>query len=89
MMRTVKSAEEIERIHLASKLTDQSIQALAEGLKEGMREDEIPALIEPVYLKAGGYAGIHFISSMPMRESGLLRAVAISFQSEISREAMR
>jgi Xaa-Pro dipeptidase len=67
MMRTVRSPEEIERIRLASKLTDQSIRALAEGLRAGMREDEIPALIEPVYLKAGGYAGIHFMSSMPMR----------------------
>jgi Xaa-Pro dipeptidase len=67
MMRTIKSAAEIERIHTASKLTDRSIQAMAEGLKAGMREDEIPALIEPVYLKAGGYAGIHFMSSMPMR----------------------
>ena len=67
MMRTVKSAEEIERIRVASKLTDQSIHALAEGLREGIREDEIPAIIEPVYLKAGGYAGIHFMSSMPMR----------------------
>ena len=67
MMRTVRSAEEIERIRLASQLTDQSIQALAEGLGAGMREDEIPAIIEPVYLKAGGYAGIHFMSSMPMR----------------------
>lgn len=67
MMRTIKSPAEIERIHLASKLTDQSIQAMAEGLREGMREDEIPAVIEPVYLKAGGYAGIHFMSSMPMR----------------------
>lgn len=68
MLRTVRSAEEIERIRLASKLTDQSIQALAESLRPGMREDEIPAIIEPVYLKAGGYAGIHFMSSMPMRE---------------------
>ena len=68
MMRTIKSAEEIERIHTASKLTDRSIQAMAEGLKAGMREDEIPVLIEPVYLKAGGYAGIHFMSSMSMRE---------------------
>jgi Xaa-Pro dipeptidase len=68
MMRTIRSAEEIERIRLASKLTDQSIQALAENLRAGLREDEIPAIIEPVYLKAGGYAGIHFMSSMPMRE---------------------
>ena len=66
-MRTVRSAEEIERIRFASKLTDQSIQAIADGLREGMREDEIPAIIEPVYLKQGGYAGIHFMSSMPMR----------------------
>jgi Xaa-Pro aminopeptidase len=68
MMRTVRSAEEIERIHLASRLTDKSIQALSEGLRPGLREDEIPAIIEPVYLKAWGYAGIHFMSSMPMRD---------------------
>jgi Xaa-Pro dipeptidase len=68
MMRTVRSGEEIERIHHASRLTDQSIQALAESLREGLREDEIPVIIEPVYLKAGGYAGIHFMSSMPMRD---------------------
>ena len=68
MMRTIKSPEEVERIHMASKLTDQSIGALAKELKAGMREDEIPAIIEPVYLKQGGYAGIHFMSSMPMRE---------------------
>src|SRR5262245_49701002 len=67
MLRTVRSAEEIERIRLASKLTDQSIEALAENLHAGLREDELPAIIEPVYLKAGGYAGIHFMSSMPMR----------------------
>jgi Xaa-Pro dipeptidase len=68
MLRTIKSAAEIERIRFASKLTDDSMQSLAEGLKAGMREDEIPALIEPAYLKAGGYAGIHFMTSMPMRE---------------------
>jgi Xaa-Pro dipeptidase len=67
MMRTVRSAEEIDRIRVASKLTDQSIATLAQELREGMREDEIPAIIEPVYLKQGGYAGIHFMSSMPMR----------------------
>ena len=68
MLRTIKSQAEIERIHFASKLTDDSMQALADGLKPGMREDEIPALIEPAYLKAGGYAGIHFMTSMPMRD---------------------
>ncbi|HXG52941.1 MAG TPA: Xaa-Pro peptidase family protein [candidate division Zixibacteria bacterium] len=67
-MRTIRSAEEIERIRFASKLTDDSIRSLAEGLRAGMREDEIASLIEPVYLRQGGYAGIHFMSSMPMRE---------------------
>ena len=68
MLRTIKSEAEIERIRFASKLTDDSMRALAEGLKPGIREDELPALLEPVYLKAGGYAGIHFMTSMPMRE---------------------
>ena len=67
MMRTIKSPAEIERLRFASQLTDQSMQAIADGLRAGMQEDEIPYLIEPVYLKAGGYAGIHFMTSMPMR----------------------
>jgi len=80
MLRTIKSESEIERIRLASELTDRSMQALAEGLKPGMREDEIPALLEPVYLKAGGYAGIHFMTSMPMRAPDF--AVPAQFQSK-------
>ncbi|MBI2987445.1 MAG: aminopeptidase P family protein [Deltaproteobacteria bacterium] len=79
MLRTIKSQEEIERIRFASKLTDQSMQALADGIKVGMREDEIPALIEPIYLKAGGYAGIHFMTSMPMRDPHF--SVPAQFQS--------
>ena len=67
-LRTIKSEPEIERLRIASKLTDESIRELAKGLREGIREDELPALLEPVYLKAGGYAGIHFMTSMPMRD---------------------
>jgi Xaa-Pro aminopeptidase len=80
IMRTIRSAEEIERIRLASRLTDQSIEALAHGLKAGLREDEIAAIIEPVYLKQGGYAGIHFMSSMPMRQPDF--PVPAQFQSD-------
>jgi Xaa-Pro dipeptidase len=79
MERTIRSPEEIERIRFASKLTDESIEALAGGLKAGMREDEIAALIEPAYLKRGGYAGIHFMSSMPMRDPDF--PVPAQFQS--------
>ena len=66
MMRTIKRPEEIARLRKASDLTDKSIAAVADGLTAGMREDEIPYLIEPVYLKEGGTAGIHFMTSMPM-----------------------
>ncbi len=66
MMRTIRSKEEIERLQLASRLTDLSMEAVENGLKVGMREWEIPALIEPVYLNKGGTAGIHFMTSMPM-----------------------
>jgi Xaa-Pro aminopeptidase len=68
MMRTIRSAEEIARIRMASELTDKSIAALRDGLRAGMAECDIPALIEPVYLREGGYAGIHFLASMPMRD---------------------
>jgi len=65
-MRLVRSAEEIERLQLASNLTDDSMRAVENGLRVGMSEWEIAALIEPAYLKKGGYAGIHFMTSMPM-----------------------
>ena len=38
MMRTIRSAEEIERLQLASRLTDESMEAVEQGLKVGMRE---------------------------------------------------
>ena len=68
MMRTIKTAEEIKRLKKASELTDKSITAVAAGLKVGMREDRIPLLIESAYLEEGGYAGIHFMSSMSMTD---------------------
>lgn len=68
MMRTIKKPEEIDRLKKASELTDKSIAAVAAGLKVGMREDRIPLLVESAYLEEGGYAGIHFMSSMSMTD---------------------
>ena len=68
MMRTIKTPEEITKLKFASELTDKSMAAIRDGLKVGIREDEIPWLIEPVYLKEGGTAGIHFMTAMPMDE---------------------
>lgn len=67
-MRMIRSGEEIDRLRKASELTDKSIAAVRDQLKAGMKEWEIPAILEPVYLRENGYAGIHFIASMPMRD---------------------
>jgi len=66
MLRTIKSHAEIERIRFASRLTDEALHAMAQGLRPGIREKEIPDLLETVYKKAGGYTGIHHMTSMPM-----------------------
>jgi Xaa-Pro aminopeptidase len=68
-MRSIRTEAEIARFRYAAELTDQSMAALRDALRPGIREEELPAVLENVYLKAGGYAGIHFMTSMPMRGS--------------------
>jgi Xaa-Pro aminopeptidase len=65
-LMTVKSPEELQRIRRACELTDKSMEALEQSLRPGVREIDLPALIEPVYLNAGGYAGIHFFAAVSM-----------------------
>lgn len=65
-LRAVKSEEEIARFRVAARLTDQSLEALAAALRPGIREWELAAVLEGVYLAAGGYTGIHYLASMPM-----------------------
>jgi Xaa-Pro aminopeptidase len=66
-MRAIRSEPEIKRIRYAAELTDRSMAALRDALRPGIREEELPAVLENEYLKAGGYSGIHFMTSMPMR----------------------
>jgi Xaa-Pro aminopeptidase len=66
-LRAIRTEAEIERFKRAAALTDQSLDALKQALRPGVREDELPAALEHTYLKAGGYSGIHFMTSMPMR----------------------
>ncbi len=66
-LRAIRTEAEIERFRRAAELTDQSMEALKQALRPGIREDELPAVLEHTYLKAGGYSGIHFMTSMPMR----------------------
>ena len=54
-----------------------------------MREDEIPAIIEPVYLKAGGYAGHSFHEQHADARSLIFRCRRSFIPSASWKKAMR
>jgi len=66
--RVVYDEQEINFFKIAAELTDRSIESLERGIKPGMREYDLPLLIETPYLEAGGYAGIHFLASTSMKD---------------------
>lgn len=65
--RQIKSAEEIERIRIAAKMSDDSVAALAEQARPGIPEHELAKIVEDVYLGKGGINGIHFMITTSMR----------------------
>jgi len=65
--RQVKSAEEFERIKCAAELSDSAVAALAQQLRPGLREYQLAQIVEDAYLGVGGYNGIHYMLSTPMR----------------------
>jgi Xaa-Pro aminopeptidase len=81
-LRLVRSAEEVAFFHVAAELTDRSIDRLARELRAGLRESELPALVEGAYLEAGGYAGIHFMTSTSMLEPHQLAFVPRQYQAD-------
>jgi Xaa-Pro dipeptidase len=81
-LRLVRSEEEIAFFHAAAELTDRSIERMAHGVRPGLREYELSALVESAYLEAGGYAGIHFMTSTSMREPHDLAFVPRQYQSD-------
>jgi len=66
-LRTVKSAEELERLRIAARLTDEAMRALEREVSPGMREYELAAIVEGAYLREGGVNAIHFMATTPMR----------------------
>src|SRR5581483_3950032 len=78
--RFVYSEEEIAFFRVAAELTDKSIERLERELRPGLREYEIPLLIESTYLEHGGYAGIHFLASTPMKDPNI--CVPHQYQSD-------
>lgn len=81
-LRQVRSDEEILFFRIAGEVTDRSIDRLAEQLRPGMRESELALLVETAYLEVGGYAGIHFMASAPMRNPERPIFVPHQYQSD-------
>jgi Xaa-Pro dipeptidase len=69
--RLVKSDEEIDWLRKGAELSDRSAEALERELRPGLREDELPLIVESAYLGAGGTNQIHFMATTPMGEPGV------------------
>ncbi|HEX5617174.1 MAG TPA: M24 family metallopeptidase [Solirubrobacteraceae bacterium] len=65
-LRLVKSAEEIEWIRHAARLTDAGVAALREAARPGVSEYELGAAIEAAWLPHGATTHIHYLAATPM-----------------------
>ena len=70
-LETVKSEEEIERIRIAARFSDQAMRALEREVRPGLREDQLAAIVEGAYAPEGGTHGIHFMATTPMRDPAI------------------
>jgi Xaa-Pro dipeptidase len=78
-LRLVKSSEEIERLEVAARLSDQSITAIVEKVEVGMDERQVAAIVETAYLADGATNHIHYFASTPMSDPSM--CVPSQFQS--------
>jgi Xaa-Pro dipeptidase len=67
-LRMVKSAEEVDALRAAARLTDASAQALKDRLAPGVTEHELISAVEQAYLPLGGSNHIHYVSVTSMAE---------------------
>lgn len=64
--RTIKSAEEIAWFERGAELTDKVIEHLARGIRIGMPEYQLSALIHEAVLPEGGGVRLQFVGATPM-----------------------
>jgi Xaa-Pro dipeptidase len=67
-LRLIKSDEEIEWTRIGAAFSDAGLEGLAAGMKPGMNEHELAALIEHAYTPWGGGIGIHFLGVTSMAD---------------------
>ena len=65
-MRLVKSTEELEWARRGAELTDLAVDSLRAGIRPGMSEDELAAMVQSAYYGRGGRTHIHYIGTTPM-----------------------
>jgi Xaa-Pro aminopeptidase len=66
-LRSVASAEELELLRAAARITDLAMEALEHEVRPGLRETELVGIVESAIARGGGMPGIHFMSTTPMR----------------------
>jgi Xaa-Pro aminopeptidase len=66
-LRLIKSPEEIAWSRIGARLSDISIAAMIKGMRPGLDEREVGALIEAPYQPWGAVNVIHFLGVTPMR----------------------
>ena len=67
-LRLVKSAEEIERLKIAARLSDKAVMAIANTVEVGMDERQIAAIVESAYLADGATNHIHYFGTTSMAD---------------------
>jgi Xaa-Pro aminopeptidase len=70
-LRQIKSAEELDWMRIGAALTDRGMRALASGLRPGLSERDLAALVEASYLALGGTNVIHYFGVTAMRAPDL------------------
>lgn len=64
--RSVRSAEEFDRIARAARLSDRAIEALAGTVRPGMTELDLGRIVDEAQSEGGGYTTLRHIVSTPM-----------------------
>lgn len=70
-LRMVKSPEEVEWMRKGAVLSDRAVLALRDGLRPGVDEYELGALVEASYLSQGGTNHIHYFGVTSMSDPDL------------------
>jgi Xaa-Pro aminopeptidase len=70
-LRQVKSAEELDWFRIGAHFTDLGMAALRDGVKPGLNERELGALVESAYVAQGATNAIHYFGVTSMAASDL------------------